>query len=150
LASSNAADAVDDILWASEARNERLRAFLARLRGRINDRLRPKEIECKYDFPIGDLDTVVPGAISQRLLYLANEILNNVLKHSEAQKLTAKLEIDHQQILLLISDDGCGFDVNAADGGRGLKNLANRTKDAGGQFDLSSRLGQGTDVRIIL
>lgn len=81
---------------------------------------------------------------------IAQEALNNVIKHARAQTIIVTVTYLSQQFLLTITDDGIGFDVPALQQievyqkGSGLRNMYNRAKLIGGQLSIHSVPGQGT------
>jgi signal transduction histidine kinase len=84
------------------------------------------------------------------LYRIAQEALNNVLKHAHASHVTIHLAQDAQLIAMEIADDGVGFDpLLAADaGGMGLRNMQERARELGFNFEVLSRPGQGTKIML--
>jgi signal transduction histidine kinase len=77
------------------------------------------------------------------------EALNNILKHAEAEEVHLKIAIQGNDLDISIKDNGKGFcDQDISRFGNGLKNMKKRMADIGGSFDLHSRRGEGTDIRI--
>jgi two-component system sensor histidine kinase UhpB len=82
---------------------------------------------------------------------VTQEALTNVLKHARATKVQVHLSVtpDGQSLLLDIRDNGAGFDPEQARGsGIGLIGMRERVSAAGGQLQLISSPGQGTQVRV--
>ena len=92
----------------------------------------------------------LPPDIEEGLYRIAQEILNNILKHAQAQEVTVQLYQDQQNVILEVADDGIGFDPSAVrdQGGLGLAGMEERVALAGGQLRVSSKPGQGTTVRV--
>ncbi|WP_341876019.1 sensor histidine kinase [Defluviitalea saccharophila] len=93
----------------------------------------------------------LPSIISLTLFRLAQEALNNILKHAHATEATVKLSFLEEYIELFISDNGRGFDVEEVhkkirdDGsGFGLSSMKERTELLDGEFSIRSELNQGT------
>lgn len=91
---------------------------------------------------VGDL----PSLVEQALYRIAQESLNNTLKHAHAQHVTVRLRRAATAVLLEISDDGVGFDPATAGetGGMGLRGIAERVAQLDGTFILQSVPGAGT------
>lgn len=73
------------------------------------------------------------------------EILSNVVRHSEATHVTVDLRGEDGFLVLRVRDDGVGFD-QISGFGRGLRNLASRAGDLGGDCIVESAAGSGTLV----
>jgi PAS domain S-box-containing protein len=82
------------------------------------------------------------------LFRIAQEALNNAAKHSSAKRITVLVERNGAELMLAVSDDGCGFDPAQAPRGRwGMTTMRERAEAAGGQLRVESSLGKGTTVR---
>jgi signal transduction histidine kinase len=83
----------------------------------------------------------------QVMIYRAfQELVNNVIKHAKASEVNVHLTISEQSALLMIEDDGLGFNVAGLHSGLGLKSLANRVKAFNGTLTIDSTPGRGTTV----
>ena len=81
----------------------------------------------------------------QELYRLAQEALNNVLKHAHAARVTMRLAVVNGTATLEIADDGVGFDPSLrAAGGFGLPGMRERVERLGGRFSIESSPGAGT------
>ncbi len=88
---------------------------------------------------------------------VAQEALNNIRKHSGAKKADVRLEFTPVNIALKISDAGKGFDIDDIkvekddnSGGFGLFSMKERIELLDGTMEVSSQLGKGTVVKVIL
>ena len=83
------------------------------------------------------------------LFRVVQEALQNAVKYSRARTVTVDLRGESDALVLTISDDGVGFDVDAAAGtGLGLISMNERIDAVGGTFDIRSRRGRGTLLAI--
>ena len=85
---------------------------------------------------------------SIELLRILQEALANVRRHSAATIVEVGLRTDDQAILLEVSDDGRGFDPGSARAGIGLSAMRERVEELGGEIEVSSRPGEGTEVMV--
>jgi signal transduction histidine kinase len=94
----------------------------------------------------------LPAAAEEELYRIAQEALNNALKHAAPASVTVRICADEETVVLEVSDDGCGFDLGAiaAEGGMGLVSMRERTEKLGGKLDVKSRPGEGTSVSVSL
>jgi signal transduction histidine kinase len=92
---------------------------------------------------------------TERLLYrVVREALRNVAGHAQAKSIDVRVGLENGRLTLSVRDDGLGFDVsklaNPPPGHLGLRLLSDLASDAGGEFHISSTVGQGTEVRLEL
>lgn len=95
---------------------------------------------------------LAPAAEAQGLRIL-QEALTNVRKHARARRVTIQASRDGDALLLEVRDDGRGFvpDATRGDWPRfGLQTMRERASSVGGEVEVSSRSGTGTQVRIRL
>ena len=90
------------------------------------------------------------------LFRMAQESLNNALKHSGGKHIAVTLAYEPDDFTLSISDDGHGFSLSEVQGrelsksGSGLSNLERRAKLLGGSYQIDTNLKFGTRIRIKL
>ncbi len=85
------------------------------------------------------------------LYFIAQEALNNALRHANARSVTVRLQKRRDRLVFEIRDDGCGFDQQqVGNGGRGLRNMQERAEKIGARLTVDSRPGRGTIVRVVL
>jgi NarL family two-component system response regulator LiaR len=92
----------------------------------------------------------LPPTLEEELFRIAQETLNNVVKHARATRVALDLHFGAEMVGLEIGDDGVGFEPAAARqrGGLGLEGIAERLKRIGGKLQVESVPGQGTRVRV--
>jgi signal transduction histidine kinase len=85
----------------------------------------------------------------QELFRLAQEALNNVLKHAHARRVQVCLELAADRAVLEVADDGAGFEpALGGGGGFGLPGMRERAERLGGTLQIESAPGAGTRVRV--
>ena len=81
------------------------------------------------------------------LFRIAQEALNNVLKHAQAKHVRIDVSATDEELVLDVHDDGRGFDPRAARRGRwGMTTMRERAEAAGGQLHVDATPGQGTRI----
>jgi signal transduction histidine kinase len=93
---------------------------------------------------------VIPVEVEETLFRIAQEALNNALKHASASSVVVVLHKKGNQIVLEVKDDGVGFDLaNVRDsGGMGILSIKERSRQMGGTLEIHAEPGVGTIVRV--
>lgn len=105
---------------------------------------------------INGLPDPLDGDLSTLIFRIAQEALTNAAKHAQAPNIVIRVSRRGAQLQLLIVDDGCGCDVDAAwassSSGQstGLASMRERVRLFGGQLSLVSRPGEGVQLRVLL
>lgn len=85
------------------------------------------------------------------LLRIIQEFIQNSLKHSCCKKITVTLHHNECGLIIMVSDDGKGFDLQSIKSeGIGLNNMERRMKIIGGTLDLQSQPGVGTKLNLYI
>jgi two-component system NarL family sensor kinase len=86
------------------------------------------------------------------LYRIAQEAINNTIRHAHAQHLAVRLVVSSDAIELTIEDDGAGFDPAALPDGEhfGLIGINERARLMGGSLALYSAVGDGTTLRVVV
>jgi signal transduction histidine kinase len=92
----------------------------------------------------------LPAPFEEALYRIAQEALNNALKHADANNVTVRVCCRDGRVELEVIDDGAGFDLGLAgeDGGLGLTSMRERVEKIDGVLDITSASGEGTRVRV--
>jgi signal transduction histidine kinase len=111
-------------------------------------RLQQREIELELD------DDLPPEPTRDReVLRIAQEALQNALRHADAEHVTVRLSDGAGRLVLEVRDDGAGFDP-AAPGLRsrrlGLTSMEERARAIGGELEIDSAPGEGATVRLVV
>ena len=90
----------------------------------------------------------LPSTIENNLLRIAQEAINNSIKHANAQRIMIELQFDTDGLQLRVRDDGRGFDSTAEsrDGHFGIVGMHERAQEIGSDFKIYSNSTSGTEV----
>jgi PAS domain S-box-containing protein len=117
----------------------------------VDDWSKRNEITVEFHNTV-PLDQRLPPHIETALYRLAQEALNNVLKHSRANLVTVILEYSRNSVVMIVEDGGIGFDLDSAftpsveSRGLGLTIMRERIESVGGKLEIESRPENGTVV----
>ena len=81
-----------------------------------------------------------------QLYSIALELVNNVLKHAQAQQVWMSLSKNEDSVSLTVSDDGVGFQQKESPEGVGLRNISSRVEALQGKWQVESKPNSGTKV----
>jgi len=92
--------------------------------------------------------TTLPVALEEAFYRVAQEALNNSMRHSRARRVEVTLVAHHGELNLTVRDNGTGFRLRDAvgRGGMGLDIMEQRMQQLGGHLKVTSRPGRGTRV----
>jgi two-component system sensor histidine kinase DegS len=109
----------------------------------------------KTSFQASGLKRRLPPAIELACYRIVQEALNNIAKHAGARAAEIRLTMSHPLLILMISDDGVGFQETSVDhlhgplaGGLGLPGMKERAAAVGGSLEIRTRKDGGSTIRI--
>ncbi|HEX8599679.1 MAG TPA: PAS domain S-box protein [Chloroflexia bacterium] len=98
----------------------------------------------------GEIPKLKP-AVEEALYRISQEALHNIVKHAKASKVTIRVQVEGDWLILEVVDDGVGFDVEKVPAGHmGLGTMGQRTQALNGEYRVVSVPGMGTTVRVRL
>jgi signal transduction histidine kinase len=100
------------------------------------------EVDSKIDWD--SIDSLVKITIFR----IVQESLLNVTKHAKAKLCMVSVLLEANHLILMIKDDGIGFDVNSTKQGIGLNNIQERVKTIKATLEISSTFKKGTSIRL--
>jgi signal transduction histidine kinase len=90
----------------------------------------------------------LPTGVDVVLLRTVQESLSNVRKHAHAKTAEIVLSYQDDSVVLLVTDDGKGFDPESASDGFGLRGMRSRVDQVGGSMSVTSSPGAGATVEL--
>ncbi|HWS90431.1 MAG TPA: two-component regulator propeller domain-containing protein [Pyrinomonadaceae bacterium] len=101
-------------------------------------------------FSVGGTFRPLAPQVENNLLRIGQEAVGNAVRHAQATTLSVSLDFGPREVRLEVKDDGRGFDAATYDGGRGghfgLVGMRERAEQMGGEADIKSEPGGGTQV----
>jgi len=93
-------------------------------------------------------DRSLPLETEQAVYRVIQEALANIARHSKAKRADVSLVYNHEVLQVVVSDDGCGFDMNQKAKGLGFRSMRERIGSIRGTLQVQSAPGQGTRLII--
>lgn len=99
---------------------------------------------------LDELPERLPNQVELSLYRISQEVISNCLKHANATSLSISLHTRSDEIVLIIEDDGIGFDPEQNSDGLGLRNIASRVHKLQGTLNIDSVIGRGTITEVTI
>lgn len=102
-------------------------------------------------FAGGGVPTRLAPEHEHELLRIAQEAVSNALRHGQPRNVAIHLAVEAEELRLEVADDGCGMQElpdSIAQQGFGLTNMRERAQAIGGEWQVESRPGSGTRIRV--
>jgi len=120
--------------------------ILEKLRERAVKNMPELNLSTELELP----DFEPPFDVQIQLLLIIQECLNNIRKHSQATEAWISLSAHENQLLLVVRDNGNGFDISRKSSGYGLSVMRERAEEINAEFQLFSHPGEGTTITVSL
>jgi signal transduction histidine kinase len=125
--------------------------FIAKLKDYLAWYRESTGIDVELTLPPDRTEKIISRFREVQLLRIIQEALTNIRKHAGAGRVRVCIEKRGNQAVVLVEDDGCGFDMTAFTPGKasfGLQIMAERAAEAGGRLEIESKMGAGTKVTV--
>ncbi|MDX8406578.1 MAG: PAS domain-containing protein [Mariprofundus sp.] len=99
-------------------------------------------IALEMDEGLGDVDS----EHAAHIYHMVQEALNNIVRHAQASRVMIQLQRKERMLMIMVKDNGCGFDTENMQGAMGLTGMRERIEAMGGSWQLESHPGGGTTV----
>jgi ligand-binding sensor domain-containing protein/signal transduction histidine kinase len=110
------------------------------------------ESEVQTQFEVRGAFRPLSPHVENNLLRIAQEAINNAVRHARARTIRVDLAFDAVSVRLSVHDDGRGFDPRRGDsssaGHFGLVGMRERADEMGGTFTIESGAGEGTEISV--
>lgn len=147
--SQNAMSNMRDTVWAMDASSDDLLSLKLKMQDFVFDTLEQKNITQSWTFDFHKENFKLPPNIKQAVYLIFKETVTNIIKHSDTAKVDFKLRSTDRDILMSISDFGTEKTARE-NSGRGLKNMAIRAQDLGGDYSFVYDQGYQTKFSLPL
>lgn len=139
---------MSDIVWMIKPGNDDFANIEDRMLNFANELCTPAGIN--FEMTKNSLLNGVKIPMEQRrdIYLIFKEAINNAVKYSNCHFIRTAINLDKNILAMNISDDGNGFDVINAKKGNGLTNMQKRAAVHGGNCNIQSKEGSGTELKV--
>jgi len=139
-----------DIVWTINPENDQFEKIIMRMRSFAYELLGAKQIEFRF-VADSNISTIKLSMEARRNLYLIfKEATNNMVKYADASRALFTIKGEQGKLVMMINDNGKGFDRNKENLGNGLRNMKKRAQEMGAVLHVDSLPGSGTTIKLEL
>lgn len=114
----------------------------------LEDQKAAHKTKLDYDIDPTIVWSEIGNNIKINLYRIVQEALQNINKYAEANHITVTVQERKNEIRLIVTDDGIGFDTDKKAKGIGMKNITARVEACYGSFKVTSKKGEGTQIKV--
>jgi Histidine kinase/Y_Y_Y domain len=142
---------IRDTVWAINPDNDSVDLLFEKMRSVAYQILTAEGITLNFVNKIEENKSLKMSMEQRRNVYLIfKEAINNIVKHAQATEVNVGIERKNNEIKLSINDNGKGFETNNDFEGNGLKNYQKRANEGFLSVSLSSEIGKGTAIEVLI
>ena len=143
----DAARALEEAVWTVSPNKETLENIVTFLGAHAEKYFASSPVRCLFDVAGQTPLAILTQEVRKNVVFSVKEAFNNVLKHSQATEVWFRIRYEGNQVVVLVEDNGKGFDYSSARSrGNGLTNLERRMTAIGGSCSFDSESRKGTSV----
>jgi ligand-binding sensor domain-containing protein/two-component sensor histidine kinase len=144
--SRESVSAMSDIVWAIHPERDGLRDLVRHMRRHAAEAFSVGDVELRFSAPEAEGALKLEIDVRRDFFLVFKEAVNNAARHSGCTRVEVDCRADSGHVALRVSDNGSGFDPNAAGDGQGLPSMRRRGQGLGGSLEIASSKGGGTTV----
>jgi signal transduction histidine kinase len=140
------AGSMSDIVWAIDPKHESLADLIRRMRRHGEEVFALRDIELTFQAPVAPDGLRLGMDVRRDLLLIFKEAVSNAARHAHCSRVSIDLSIKDSRVVLIVADNGVGFDTAQASDGQGLASLRRRAQRLNATIDVQSRPRAGTTI----
>jgi signal transduction histidine kinase len=141
---------LEEVLWAVNSKRDTLRDFTSYVCKYAQGFLGNTTIRCRLDVQPDMPATAFDLPVRRSLFLAVKEALNNAAKYSGATELFLRIQRERDHVIVVVEDNGRGFDVTSPTEGHGLNNMQQRLAEMRGVCQIFSEPGAGCRVEFTM
>lgn len=139
-------EGLSDIVWSVKADMDSFENLLIRMERIGNELLEPKNILFHFDADPKLKQLKINMMVRKNFYLIFKEALHNAAKYAQCRHVWINIQTSRQNVVMMIRDDGKGFDVGTKSNGNGLGNMQQRAASIKGELGIHSSPGKGTEL----
>jgi two-component system sensor histidine kinase UhpB len=153
----NMMEAMSDIVWSINTKNDNFDNLADRMRGFAIQILEPLNIHLIFDTNENLIQLKLDPQQRKNIYLIFKEAINNAAKYANCKNVWVNIYKKGNKLFLQIKDDGKGFDMNQSNiekeykfGGNGIANLQQRAAELKATLTINSAINEGTEINFEL
>lgn len=141
-----------DTIWAMNKSEISMEDLQIRISNLI-EKAKLSTNDTTFQFHIQDgiaVDRGFSSVVGMNVYRIIQEAVNNSIKYADATEISVRISEENNQYIIVIQDNGNGFDLHQQAGGNGLHNMKKRAADSNGNLSITTEVGKGTTVRLMV
>lgn len=152
---NNMMEAMSDIVWTINTRNDRFSNVISRMRAFAAEILEPKDCAVHFDVQDAVQREVLDMNQRKNFYLIFKEAINNAAKYAQCKNVWVHISMKHTHtIFMQVKDDGKGFELSKGEngrvifGGNGLYNMQKRAAELKGKINIDAAVEKGTLISL--
>ncbi len=129
--------------------DQMLQSFIDDIREETELRLRGSGHAVEWRQSVEVPAVIIPSTVAFNLNRILKEVVSNIIRHAEAQRVVVQVNLGDSGIEFIIHDDGRGFDKHGPLG-NGINNIISRAREIGATVSWHSEPGEGTTISAVV
>jgi signal transduction histidine kinase len=148
---TDCSDRLEGIIWATRGGNDQANHLTEKMLSHLHQQSMVLQEQVEMEICPEVYSLVMSDAVKFNLYLIYKESLKNIEKHALATQIKVRLCVEKSELILLVTDNGIGIDLNMNHLGNGLRNTTARAKRIGATIERVSRPDfEGTKVRVVM
>ncbi len=143
-------EGMHDIIWSINPENDRWDVIFPKFRRYASDLCESRNISYNINFPETAQGKALAMEERRNLWLIFKELITNAVKHSECSSMDISITVERENLVLIVKDDGTGFDPSIPSERDGIKNIMSRTAALNGTANLTTSPGNGTYWKLLI
>ncbi len=139
---------MDDIVWSINPRNDSLENLLIRVRHFATTLFEAKGVDYSIGIQKNIHEVRLPMDYRQHIYLILKEAINNLVKYADATQAWLEVQFDTRHLVLVVRDNGRGFDTGAQNAGNGITGMRRRAELMNARVSIISAPGEGTSIQL--
>jgi ligand-binding sensor domain-containing protein/two-component sensor histidine kinase len=142
-------EALSDIVWSINTKKDNMDNILSRMREYLGEVIEPMGIQYEFVTDERVLNAHIGMEIRKEVYLIFKEAIHNASKYAACSFIRIELKKENKSVLLVVKDNGKGFDTRFIVPGNGINNMQERADKIEAYFEISSETGKGTEIRLL-